>query len=245
MKLTEFNANPTTVAKKALKEHFNTSINLDNINLYDTQRMMRKVNKLMTEMRQTSNGLNTESNPAYLKLVFMEQALQHHYGDLQALTLYNTRMVFENEQVEKSQVILAAQEMVDAMQKMVEQVSDMLVKELPAVVDGVNSEVGTNEGEQFNQQVTEALTSLQAALTQSKGTLSGALGTITGQGGGMGMPGGDMGGMGDEMGDMGDEMGMGGDMEDLGGEQPDGELPDLPEEPDEESPVAGVGRSTR
>lgn len=248
MKLTEFNAKQTTVAKKALKEHFNTSINLDSLSLYDTQRMMRKVNGLMNEMRQTSNGLHTEKNPAYLKLVFMEQALTHHYGELKALPMYNTRMVFENEEVEKSQVILAAQEMVDALQKMVEQVSDMLVKELPAVVDGVNSEVGTNEGESFNQTVSEALTSLQSALTQSKGSLQSALGSITGQGGGMG----------DDMGMGGDEMSMGGDDmsgmdgmddmgagEELGGEQPDGELPELPTEPEEEEPVAGVGRSAR
>lgn len=244
MKLTEFNAKPSTVAKKALKEHFNTDIKLDGLSLYDTQRMMRKVSGLMNEMRQKSNGLNTESNPAYLKLVFMEQALTHHYGELKALPMYNTRLVFENEEVEKSQVILAAQEMVDAVQKMVEQVSDMLVKELPAVVDGVNSEVGTNEGETFNQQVSEALASLQASLTQTQGTLKTALGSITGQGGGMGDMGGEM-GMGGDMdmgaGDMGGDLGA----EELGGEQPDSELGDLPEEPDETEPVASVGRSTR
>jgi len=242
MKLTEFNAKPSMVAKKALKEHFNTDIKLDGMSLYDTQRMMRKVSNLMNEMRQKSNGLNTESNPAYLKLVFMEQALTHHYGELKALPMYNTRLVFENEEVEKSQVILAAQEMVDAVQKMVEQVSDMLVKELPAVVDGVNSEVGTNEGESFNQQASEALSSLQASLTQTQGTLKSALGSITGQGAPMGDMGADMGLGGD---DMGAEPDLGGDMEELGGEQPDSELGDLPEEPDEEEPVASVGRSTR
>ena len=242
MKLTEFNAKPSTVAKKALKEHFNTDMKMDTMSLYDTQRMMRKVSGLMNEMRQASNGLNTENNPAYLKLVFMEQALAHHYGELKALPMYNTRMVVENEEVEKSQVILAAQEMVDSIQKMVEQVSDMLVKELPAVVDGVNSEVGTQQGEQFNTTMTEALSALQGVLTQAKASIQGGLGIITGTGGDMA----DM-GAGADMG-MDDELGgeFGGeDMADLGGEQPDSELPELPEEPDEEEPVASVGRPTR
>lgn len=243
MKLTEFNAKPAQVAKKALKEHFNTDIKLDSMSLYDTQRMMRKVSGLMNEMRQSTNGVNTEKNPAYLKLVFMEQALAHHYGELKALPMYNTRMVVENEEVEKSQVILAAQEMVDSLQKMVEQVSDMLVKELPAVVDGVNSEVGTEQGEQFNTTVSEALSALQGALTQAKAGIQGGLGIITGQGGGMA----DM-GMGADMGIGGEEpmADMGGeDMDDLGGEQPDSELPDLPAEPDEDETVAGIGRSVR
>jgi hypothetical protein len=237
MKLTEFNSKPSLNAKKALKEHFNTTLNVDSMSLYDTERMMRKVGKLMNEMRQQSNGLNTEKNPAYLKLVFMEQALAHHYGELKALPLYNTRIVVENEEVEKSQVILAAQEMVDTLQKMVEQVSDMLVKELPAVVDGVNSEVGTEQGEQFNSQASESLAALQGALTQAKAGIQGALGIITGQGG-MEMPGADMGGMPPEEPDLGGEEGM----DDLG--DMDTEMPDLPEEPDEE-PGPNVGRPTR
>lgn len=240
MKLTEFNAKPSQVAAKALKEHFNTEMKLDGMSLYDTQRMMRKVSTLMSEMRQTSNGLNTESNPGYLKLVFMEQALAHHYGELKALPMYNTRMVVENEEVEKSQVILAAQEMVDSIQKMVEQVSDMLVKELPAVVDGVNSEVGTQQGEQFNNTMSDALTTLQGSLTQAKSSLQGGLNIITGQDTGMADMGADLGADMEEPADMGGE-----DMEDLGGEQPADELPALPEEPDEEEDVAGVGRAKR
>jgi hypothetical protein len=40
-------------------------------------------------------------------------------------------------------------------------------------------------------------------------------------------------------------MDMGADAEELGGEEPDSELAGLPAEPDEEEPVASVGRSTR
>jgi hypothetical protein len=165
----------------------------------------------------------------------MEQALTHHYGDLKSLPMYNPRIVLENEEVEKSQVVLAANEMIDEMQKMIESVSDMLVKELPAVVQGVSSEFGTNESEQFESQVTEALTSLQAALAQSKTGLRSALGVITGEGGGFG---------GDEMtGDMGmpEELPLGGDEE---VPAMDDEMSgDLPEEPPEEEP--NVGRPTR
>jgi len=243
MKLTEFNNKTTTVAKKALKEHFNTTFNVEKLGLYETKKMLTKVKRLMSEAKGRS--MSGEQNPAYLKLVFMEQALTHHYGDLRTQPMYNTRIVVENEEVEKSQVVLAAQEMVDAMQKMVEQVSDMLVKELPAVVDGVNSEFGTSEGEQFSSQVSEALTSLQAAITQSKTGLQGAVGIITGQGagfGGMGAEGGDMGG---DMGMGGEEMGadMGGEMDgaDMGSEMGGEEMP--AEEPEE--PMPSVGRVKR
>ena len=240
MKLTEFNQKPSMMAKKALKENFNTSLNFNKLSMSDTRTMLRKVKGLISETRQSNAIHSSEQNPAYLKLVFMEQALVHHYGELRAQPMYNSRIVVENEEVEKSQVVLAVKDMVDSVQKMVEEVSDMLVKELPAVIDSVNSEIGTNEGEQFSSQSNEALTTLQAALTQAKTSLQTALGVVTGQGGGFGMDAG-MGGMGaPDMGaDMGGDMGMGGD--EMGAEMPPDEAPI--EEPEAEP--TSVGRAKR
>lgn len=240
MKLTEFNAKQSLNAKKALKEHYNTSINVERLGLGDTKRMLTKVRGLISEMKSGQQTVYSDKSPSYMKLVFMEQALQHHYGELKTLPIYNQRIIIENEEVDKSQVVLAAQEMIDEMQKMIENISDMLVKELPAVVDGINSEIGTNEGDQFNQQATEALSSLQAALTQSKTGLQSAMGVITGQGAdfdsGMGSDMGAGADMGDDLaGDMDSEVDMGD--QDLGPEQ---EL----EEPDSEETPA-VGRATR
>jgi hypothetical protein len=238
MKLTEFNNKPSLVAKKALKEHFNTEIKFESLNLQQTSTMLKKVKGLIAEMKNGNKSFYTEKSSGYMKLAFMEQALTHHYGDLKAQPMYNQRIVVENEEVEKSQVVLAANEMIDEIQKMIENVSDMLVKELPAVVDGVNSEIGTNEGEQFNGQVSEALTSLQAALTQSKTGLQNALGTITGQGGSFET---------DAMAS-GEEPEMGASELGLGNEEtPDmgGELPEEPAEEPEEKPAGRLGRSTR
>jgi hypothetical protein len=238
MKLNELNNKPTLNAKKALKEHFNTNLNVDGLGIYDTKRMLSKVKGLISELKESSKGVPTEQNPSYMKLMFMEQALSHHYGDLKTLPIYNPRIVLENEEVEKSQVVLAANEMIDEMQKMIESVSDMLVKELPAVVQGVSSEFGTNESEQFETQVTEALSQLQQSLTQAKTGLRSALGVITGEGAGFGGEE-DM-GMGGDMG-MPEELPLGGDEEmpdmgdDMGGE--------IPEEPPEEE--LNVGRPTR
>lgn len=223
MKLNELNSKPSMVAKKALKENFNVKTNFNSLNLADTKRMLSKVKGLISEMKTGSHSHMREQNPAYLKAVFMEQALTHHYGELRAMPMYNPRIVVENEEVEKSQVILAAQEMVDSVQKMIEDVSDMLVKELPAVIDGVNNEVGTAEGEQFNQQATDALTQLQAALSAARTGLQGALGTVTGQGAG---------GM-----EMGADMGMEPEA-DMGAEMP-------PEEDEEPEIEPEVGRAVR
>jgi hypothetical protein len=120
----------------------------------------------------------------------------------------------------------------------------MLVKELPALTSGVQSEIGVSESEAFSQQVTEALTSLQASLTQSKGTLQSALNGITGQGGSMmGAPADDAFGGDDMAGDMSGDMDM--SMNDMGGDEDISVDDDISiEEPEEEIPMA-AGRAKR
>lgn len=186
MKLNELSSKKAPAAR-ALKEHYAMPFDLSKMSLIESRNMLQKVRGLITEARQSATFYKSQHDTSYLKLVFMEQALSSTYNDLRARP--TTRVVLENEAVEKSQVVLAAQDMVDSVQKMLEQVSDMLVKEMPALIDSVQSEIGVNEAEQFSSQTTEALGSLTASLTQTKTALQGALNVITGQGGGLAVPG--------------------------------------------------------
>lgn len=237
MKLTDFDKNPIENATKALKEHYDVPFNVRKMSYAQARDMLNKVRGLLGETKQSNDFYESQQNSSYLKLVFMEQALSKHFAEI---SLRKPRIVVENEEVEKSQVVLAAQDLVDQVQKMIEEVSDMLVKELPALTDGVQSEIGVNESQTFNQQVSEALTSLQAALSTSQATLREALNGITGQGGSEAFDaGGDMGASapaGPEMGaelDVSEPLPGGGEAEmDLDIEEP-------------EEPLGGAGRAKR
>jgi hypothetical protein len=166
------------VAAKALKENFSFGVDVSVLDGAKTRAMLQKVTNLIRESKKSPNFYETQNNPSYLKALFMEQALTQHLR-----TIKTPRIVFENEEVEKSQVILAAQDMVDSIQKMYEEVNDMLVKELPALVDSIQSEIGANESTTFNSQVSGSLSTLNAALLETKNTLQTALNSITGQSG--------------------------------------------------------------
>lgn len=241
MKLTEFNQKPYAMAKKALRENFNTDLPVEKLSLSQTRNMLGKIKNLLSEVKETDKVYSSENNPQYLKLVFMEQALADYYAELKEQPKYNSRIVVENEEIEQAQVVLAAKDMMDSVQKMVEDVSDMLVKELPAVVESVSGEMGSEQGEQFNTMATEALTGLQAALTQAKSGLQSALNVVTGQGGGFGagMP-----GMGMAGADMAGAM-PGSEVADMA--QGAEELPTPPEEEidAEEIPAPKLGRGKR
>lgn len=137
----------------------------------------------------------------------------------------------EASEVQQAQVVLAAQDMVDQVQGMSEDISAMQFKDLPALVDQIKNEVGTDQAMQFNTDATAALAGLLQNLQGAKTQLEAALGVVTGQA--PVVPGADI------TADQG-----------LGGEMP-AELPAPDQEEidvtdvDVEEPVAGLGRERR
>jgi hypothetical protein len=84
-------------------------------------------------------------------------------------------------ELQQAQVTLAAQDMIDRVQKMVEEISDMQFKDLAALVDSIRNEVGMDQATQFNQAATSALQGLVQNLQASKQQLESAQGILTGQ----------------------------------------------------------------
>jgi hypothetical protein len=90
------------------------------------------------------------------------------------------RRLSESE-VQQAQVILASQDMVDQVQRMIEQVTSMQFKDLPALVDQIRNEIGYDQATKFNADATASLGGMVQNLQQSKIQLETAMGTVTGQ----------------------------------------------------------------
>jgi hypothetical protein len=139
-------------------------------------------------------------------------------------------------EVQQAQVVLAAQDMVDKLQDMIEDSTEMQFKELPALVDSIKNQIGQEQAAQFNNDAQAALSGLVQNLQASKQQLEQALGVVTGQGP-VAMPGADAG-----------MMPPGGDMG-LAGPPPGEEEIEVtatePMEPGAAAPAAALGRERR
>jgi hypothetical protein len=109
----------------------------------------------------------------------MKKKKKKGYGE--ACSSKKGKKMMESAEVEQAQVVLAAQDMVDQVQKMIEQMTDLRVKELPALVDGIRAEMGTDQAGSFNDSANAALEGLLAGLESAKGELQGAVGIVTGE----------------------------------------------------------------
>jgi hypothetical protein len=282
---------PTKQIAKVFESHFDQRVSFDSMNRGQVRGMLQRVRGLVNEHRASPAFHHSEKNPAYLKLMMMEQALtqqlqefgatapganpaataalstvqqqqkkkemqdqikqkQKEIADLQK-AMMNPTMAAENNtgnflresEIQQAQVVLAAQDMVDRVQKMLEDTTEMQFKELPALVDSIKNEVGVDQAAQFNADAAAALSGLVQNLQASKGQLEAALGVVTGQGGGAVVPGAEMGAdMGAEMGadlgaDLGAEAGLDAAAADAGAE--------LEPEPEAATPAASLGRGRR
>lgn len=234
MRLEQFDRQDTAV--KALKNNFDFDLDVSKLNKIQTRKMLVQFMNVIEESKKKASH-DSHNNASYLKALMIAEALTQHYK-----SFTNSTIIVENTEVEKSEVILAAQDLVDQVQKMVEQCNNMLVKELPAITDSIQSEIGVNESNTYSQAASGALTQLNQTLSQTRAALNEALNALTGQGaGGDFAPGGEGGA---EMAVTDVAAGAA----PAGGEMPAAEPEAAPAEPaaePAEEPAGAVGRAKR
>jgi hypothetical protein len=71
--------------------------------------------------------------------------------------------------------------MVDQIQKMLEQISEMQFKDLPALTDSIRNDMGIDQATKFQADATAALSTLLGAVQAGKTQLEGAQAVLTGQ----------------------------------------------------------------
>lgn len=84
-------------------------------------------------------------------------------------------------ELQQAQVVMAAQDMVDQMQKMMEEISSMQFKDLPALADAIKNDMGVEQAQQFQNEAAAALTQVLAAVQAGKSQMEAAQGVLTGQ----------------------------------------------------------------
>jgi len=148
-----------------------------------------------------------------------------------------SRMVREQSELQQAQVVLAAQDMIDRVQGMLEDISEMQFKDLPALADSIKNDMGVEQSTQFQSAASAAMAQLLQAVQAGKTELESAQGVLTGQA--PQVPGADTG------------AGMPGAMP-APAPEPGAEEPDLSldanlsaEEPEAAAPPAALGRERR
>lgn len=214
MKLNDMGTKPTTKQmKKVMESRFGFSVDYNQLDLKRAYNMATSLTEALNRMKKTHGAHMVEKNPKYMEAYMVRESIHSWMRENQSRFLAESEMA-------KSEAILAAKDMVDSIQDMLEKISKMQNEQLPALLDTIRDQIGIEQAEQFKGSVGPLLSDLAQTLQQGRETADAAARGLAGEQvdqpmgmGGMGGP--EMGGMGaPEMGGgMGEpsDLGMGDD----------------------------------
>ena len=198
MNLTDIN--PTPSSKKMnnlMNSRFGFTIDYNRLSYSKAVHLSNSITENINRIRRSYGSHTAEKNPKYMELLMVRESLNRWIGE--------NRNLMESE-LGKSEAILAAKDMVDSLQDMVEKVSKMQVEQLPALVDTIRDQMDPGTADQFKNTMTQLLADLTSTLGQARETADNSARQLAGEqvpgaAAGMPMPGGpEAAGMPDEMG---------------------------------------------
>lgn len=185
MKLNEMARKPTTKQlNRVMESRFGFAIDYDSLTMKKAYKMATAITEGLAAIKN-SHGIHTaEKHPKYMEMLMVRESLHRWMVE-------NKQRYLAESEMAKSEAILAAKDMVDSIQDMLEKVSKMQNEQMPALLDTVRDQLGIEKADGFKNAVTPLLSQLAQTLQSGRETVDGAARSLAGEEGAMGA--GDMG----------------------------------------------------
>jgi hypothetical protein len=191
MRLSEMTNQPrANKINRVVESRFGFKIDYDNIKYKKAYNVVQGLNETLTQVRRTHGARHAEQNPQYMEMFMVREALNRWM-------VQNQQQLITESEMAKAEATLAAKDMVDSIQDMLEKIGKMQNEQLPALLDTIRDQIGEQQAESFKGTVTPLLQQLWQQLSDGRGQADNAARGLTGEA----QP----------------DMGMGGDMSGMGG----------------------------
>ena len=173
MYLNDLNSSQHNVDKlnKILSRTFEHDVDLSEMSTDSLNRMLTTTNAKMTAIKESD--LKYWENPQYNKLGLIAHQIKEYLSEIAPTRTDGKKMKTKESTVmeadlDQAEVLLAAQELVDELQKMVEDVAEMQVQKLMPIVDAMKEQIGFDVAEAYNNAADAALGGLLGQMKTAK-----------------------------------------------------------------------------
>ena len=192
-----------TKLTKALNEVFDIKFNFG-MEQSKLVKIQETTNSRIAALRESGVDVSAKD---FQKLLLISEGINMVLVDVTQTTQGTKMKIQENQDLDQAEVLLAAKQMADDLQKMAENLASMQVEDLMSITNAMKEEVGTAEAEAFTMSAEAAIGAALDAVKSANSQVTDALLIAQGQqvedGGSM-----------DTLDtDFGDELGMGDDFE--------------------------------
>ena len=191
MRLSEMSNQPRAEKiNKVVESRFGFKIDYQNLTFKKAFGIVKGLNETLDRARRTHGVHTAEQNPQYMEMFMVRESLNRWMVE-------NRQTLINESEMAKSEAILAAKDMVDSIQDMLEKIGKMQNEQLPALLDTIRDQIGDQQAEAFKGTVTPLLQQLWQQLSDGRGQADNAARALTGEAapdmamgmsGGMGAP---------------------------------------------------------
>jgi hypothetical protein len=174
MKLFDISTGPTPEKISQLcRSRFGVEIDFDSLSPGRAQHLSQRLSESLQGLRRQYGVHTTQHNPRYMEMLTIKEGIDRWLGQ-------HRRSLSESETAQ-AEVILAAKNMVEELQGMLEKLGQMQNEDLVAVVDAARDQIGMQQAQQFRDTVSASLTELLGSVQQHYETLNMAARTLAGE----------------------------------------------------------------
>ena len=157
---------------KITESRFGFQVDYDNLTYAKAQRLSRALGENITQIKKSFGSHTVEKNAKYMELMLVKEGLDKWMGSEQGL--------FESE-MGRSEAVLAAKDIVDSIQDMLEKISKVQNEQVPALIDTIRDQIGSEQAEAFKGSISPTLTELYTALSQARETSDTSVRVLSGE----------------------------------------------------------------
>jgi len=157
---------------KVMESRFGFTIDYDNLTYAKAQRLSKALGENITQIKKSFGAHTAEKNGKYMELMLVKEGLDKWMGSEQGL--------FESE-MGRSEAVLAAKDIVDSIQDMLEKISKVQNEQVPALIDTIRDQIGSEQAEAFKGAISPTLAELYTALSQARETSDTSVRVLSGE----------------------------------------------------------------
>jgi len=157
---------------KIVESRFGFTVDYDNLTYAKAQRLTKALGENITNIKKSFGAHTAEKNAKYMELMLVKEGLDKWLSSEQGL--------FESE-LGRSEAVLAAKDIVDSIQDMLEKISKVQNEQIPALIDTIRDQIGSEQAEAFKTSMSPTLSDLYTALSTARETADTSVRVLSGE----------------------------------------------------------------
>jgi hypothetical protein len=175
MRLQEMGTKPSAKKlNKVVESRFGYAIDFNKLTFKKAYKLASGLSESLDHIRRTHGAGAVEKNQKYMEMLMVRESLHSWMRE-------NKQQFITESELAKSEAILAAKNIVDSIQDMLEKISKLQSEQMPALLDSIRDQIGADQAEQFKTTMTPMITDLAAQLGAARETADGASRALAGE----------------------------------------------------------------